>query len=68
MIVPEKISCKFIAIFSYFQTNTPYFRFKNEKTIDYIKVPIEDNPEESLSDYIEDVCNFLGIFIYKLIS
>jgi protein-tyrosine phosphatase len=34
-------------------------RFKNEKSIDFIKIPIEDSPNESIETYLEDVCNFL---------
>ena len=37
------------------------YRFKNEKSMDYLKIPIDDNHEEPLEGYLEQACNFIGI-------
>lgn len=50
---------KDLKLTSYIDCTGEDFKFKNEKSIDYIKIPIDDSPEESIKDYIEDVCNFL---------
>lgn len=34
-----------------------------EKSIDHLKLPIDDLPDESISEYLEDVCNFIGDFL-----
>lgn len=32
---------------------------KKEKTMEHIKIPFDDLPEESISEYLEDICNFI---------
>jgi hypothetical protein len=38
-------------------------RFKNEKSIDYLKIPIEDDNEEPIENFLEQTCNFIGKII-----
>jgi hypothetical protein len=35
-------------------------RFKDEKNIDYLEVPIEDESDETIKSYLERTCNFIG--------
>lgn len=38
------------------------FRFKDEKSIDFYKIRIEDDEDESIEEYLEQACNFIGKF------
>ena len=43
-------------------------RFKNEKSIDYLKIPIEDDNEEPIENFLEQTCNFIGKVIFLLLN
>lgn len=34
-------------------------KFKEEPNIDYLKIPFDDEPAESIEEYFQDICNFL---------
>ena len=33
--------------------------------MDYFKIPVEDQPDESIEEYLEHACNFIGYFSFK---
>ena len=66
-MISKNLAFNLIIMLDYILFYLLVFRFKDEKSIDFYKIRMEDDEDESIQEYLEQACNFIGKFLKKII-
>jgi len=66
-VISKNLAFNLIIMLDYILFYLLVFRFKDEKSIDFYKIRMEDDEDESIQEYLEQACNFIGKFLKKII-